>query len=95
MFSKKADCPLWRAPCKEHQCRWFINVIGQNPNTGEQINKWGCSMELLPMLVIENAQQTRQAGASIDSFRNEMVRANGVLGAQLALHDDRLRLTSE
>jgi len=52
-------------------------------------------MELLPMLVIENAQQTRQAGASIDSFRNEMVRANGVLGAQLALHDDRLRLTSE
>ena len=31
------------------------------------------------MLLIEGSQQTRQAGAAIESFRNEMVRANTVV----------------
>ena len=38
-------------------------------------------------MMIENSQQTRQAGASIESFRNEMVKANmatltGLMNAQ-------------
>mgnify|MGYP001558334119 CR=1 FL=1 len=73
---KKADCPFWRGACKEHQCRLYIQVKGLNPGTGEQINRWGCSFEFLPMLLIENSQQQRQTGASVDSFRNEMVVAN-------------------
>jgi hypothetical protein len=90
MFSSdKADCPLWRAPCKQQQCRWYIQVLGTNPNTGEQLNKWGCSMELLPMLMIENAQQSRQTGAAVESFRNEMVRANGVMAVQWKIKEDR------
>lgn len=80
--SKKADCPFWRGPCKEHQCRLYIQVIGHNPNTGEQINQFGCSFEFLPMLLIENAQQSRQTGAAVESFRNEMVNANGVVAIQ-------------
>jgi len=28
------------------------------------------------MLLIENSQQQRQTGAAVESFRNEMVRAN-------------------
>jgi len=28
------------------------------------------------MLLVENAMQSRQAGAAIESFRNEMVKAN-------------------
>lgn len=73
----KQDCPFWRGACKEHQCRLYIQVMGHNPNTGEQINKWGCSFEFLPMLLIENSQQQRQTGAAVESFRNEMVVANG------------------
>jgi hypothetical protein len=30
----------------------------------------------LPMLLIDGTQQGRQTGAAIESFRNEMVRAN-------------------
>ena len=35
-------------------------------------------MAMMPMLMIENSRQTSQAGAAIESFRNEMVKANMV-----------------
>ena len=31
---------------------------------------------MLPLLLIENSQQSRQTGAAVESFRNEMVTAN-------------------
>jgi len=94
MFGKKADCPFWRGPCKEHECRLYMQVIGQNTNTGEQINRWGCDVEFLPMLLIENAQQSRQTGAAVESFRNEVVRANTVLNVvhQIAQQDSHPKL---
>jgi hypothetical protein len=33
-------------------------------------------MAWMPMLMIENSQQQRHTGAAVESFRNEMVRAN-------------------
>ena len=33
-------------------------------------------MAWLPILIIENAQQSRSTGAAVESFRNEMVSAN-------------------
>jgi hypothetical protein len=30
----------------------------------------------MPVLLIENSQQQRQTGAAVESFRNEMVKAN-------------------
>jgi len=83
--AKNADCPLWRGPCREGKCRWWTHVIGTNPNTGETINKQGCAVEFLPMLLVENAQQARQAGASIDRFNNDMVKMNGVLAVQSSI----------
>ncbi len=50
--------------------------MGKNPNTGEDINQFDCAVTWLPMLLIEGSQQTRQSGAAIESFRNEMVRLN-------------------
>lgn len=86
MFSKeKADCPFWRGPCKEHACRLYTQVLGVNPNTGEQINKSGCAFEFLPMLMIENSQQQRQTGASVDGLRNEVARSHEVIPAQIAV----------
>jgi hypothetical protein len=85
MFGKdKADCPFWRGPCKEHACRLYIQVMGTNPNTGEQINKFGCSFEFLPMLMIENSQQQRHTCASVDGLRNEVARSNEVIPVQIA-----------
>jgi hypothetical protein len=64
-------------------CAWFIQVRGINPNTGKEVDEWACSMAWLPILMIENSQQQRQTGAAVESFRNEMVRANEQTGQML------------
>ena len=69
-------CPLIQKKCKEHDCKFFIQVMGKNPNTGQDVNEWNCAVTWLPMLLIEGSQQTRQAGSAIESFRNEMVKLN-------------------
>ena len=58
------------------KCNWFIQIRGMNPNTGQEVDEWGCSVAWLPHLLIENANQTRQAGAATESFRNEFVKSS-------------------
>lgn len=69
-------CPLLQKDCIQLKCNWFIQVRGKNMNTGQDVDEWGCSIAWLPHLLIENANQTREAGAAIESFRNESVKAN-------------------
>ena len=68
-------CPLLKKECVQLQCSWFIQVRGTDSNTGKEIDEWGCSISWLPHLLIENANQTRQAGAATESFRNEFVKS--------------------
>jgi hypothetical protein len=68
-------CPLIQKKCKEHGCKFYIQVMGKNPQTGQDVNEWNCAITWLPMLLIEGSQQTRHTGAAIESFRNEMVKA--------------------
>lgn len=73
----KANCPLDNFnPCRQLDCAWFLKIRGSNPNTGEDIDDWGCSIAWMPVLLIENSQMQRQTGAAVESFRNEMVKAN-------------------
>jgi hypothetical protein len=73
----KNGCPLYNfEPCKQLDCAWFVQVRGTNPNTGQEVDEWGCSIAWMPILLIENSQQQRQTGAAVESFRNEMVKAN-------------------
>lgn len=75
----KAQCPLNNFdPCRQLDCAWFMKIQGKNPQNGQDIDEWGCSMAWLPVLMIENSQQQRQTGAAVESFRNEMVKANEV-----------------
>lgn len=73
----KSNCPLNNfEPCKQLECAWFLKIQGTNPNSGKDVEEWGCSIAWLPVLMIENSQQQRQTGAAVESFRNEMVKAN-------------------
>ena len=38
------------------------------------MNMWDCAITWLPTLLLEGSQQTRQTGAAIESFRNEVVK---------------------
>ena len=69
-------CPLIKKDCIELKCAWFTQLRGHNPNTGEEIDDWGCAVGWLPVLLVENSQQQRSTGAAVESFRNEMVKAN-------------------
>jgi hypothetical protein len=72
-------CPLLDAPCMQMKCAWFTQLRGEHPQTRQPVDEWGCAVAWLPVLLIENAQQTREAGAAIESFRNEMVQDNAAL----------------
>ena len=73
----KQNCPLASFnPCRQFDCAWFMKISGKNPNTGVDTEEWGCAMAWLPVLLVENAQQSRSTGAAVESFRNEMVNQN-------------------
>lgn len=80
----KSNCPMDSfKPCRQLDCAWFTKIAGTNPNTGLPVEEWGCAVAWLPVLLIENSQQQRQTGAAVESFRNEMVRANQAIGPLL------------
>ena len=69
-------CPLLQKDCVQLQCAWFIQLRGTHPQTGKEIDEWGCATAWNPMLLIENAKVQRSTSAAVESFRNEMVKAN-------------------
>ena len=81
----KILCPLMGSECIEDgaikdgelvKCRFWVHVQGTNPQTGETVSNGDCAFCWTPVLLIENSQQQRQTGAAVESFRNEMVKAN-------------------
>ena len=83
-------CPFQLGePCVEHgeirmrngeptlvKCRFWINIMGQNPQTGETVNNYDCAMAWMPVLMIENSKVNRETGAAVESMRNETVKAS-------------------
>lgn len=78
----KIKCPATgfartcRAVLAECDCPKFVSVKMTNPQTGETVDKHGCVDSFLPLLLIEGAQQSRQTAAAVESFRNEVVKAD-------------------
>jgi len=64
-------CPLIGEDCLGLKCSWFTQIRGTNPQSGQEIDEWGCAVTWIPTLLIENSQQQRQTGAAVESFRNE------------------------
>ena len=74
--TKGSYCPLIKKDCIGLKCSWYTHVRGMNPNTGQEVDEWSCAINWLPMMLIENSQQQRSTRAAVESFRNEMVKAN-------------------
>jgi len=79
----KIICPMMGGePCVEDgairngelvKCRFWVNVMGKNPQTGETINNGDCAIAWTPVLLIENSKVNRETGAAVESMRNENV----------------------
>ena len=78
----KVKCPAtgFARSCREIvaecECPKFVHIRGADPQTGVLADKYGCVDSFLPLLLIENAQMSRQTGAAVESFRNEVIRAD-------------------
>lgn len=86
IFDPDGKCPLLNKKCIKHQCVWYNMLQGNNPQTGAPVQEWGCSIAWLPLLLVENNGKQIQTTAAVESFRNEMVKANMVT---LALVDQK------
>jgi hypothetical protein len=71
-------CPLFKSKRRLvcHKCAWYIHVRGMHPQTGEELDKWECSIVMQPILMIENSRQQHVNAAAITSLRNEVVEGN-------------------
>lgn len=69
-------CPLIKKECVGLKCAWFTRVQGYDKNTGKEVDEYQCAITWMPMLLVENSGTQRETGAAVESFRNEMVKAN-------------------
>lgn len=83
---KGTICPLHKQDVSKvcHKCPWYILVRGKNPQSEETIDNWGCAIQWLPTLLIEGAQQSRQTGAAVESFRNVFTEAGNQMLTAIA-----------
>jgi hypothetical protein len=72
-------CPFHQKDVSKvcHKCPLYVQMRGTDAQ-GNEHDEWGCSFAWMPILMLENSAQQRSTGAAVESFRNEMVKANAV-----------------
>ena len=72
-------CPFWKKKMSTvcHTCPMWVQVRGMNPNTGQETDRWDCSIALLTMMQLETAKEVRQTNASIDTMRSDNQKYHG------------------
>lgn len=71
-------CPYIGEACLEHGCMMYINVRGVHPQSGQEIDQWGCTFTWLPVLLIENSAKQIQTAAEIGALRDDISVAGAV-----------------
>jgi hypothetical protein len=88
IFDPDGTCPLLKKKCIKHRCIWYNMLQGKHPQTGLDVQEWGCSIAWLPLLLVENSGKISQTTAATESFRNEMVQSNNIMTKVLAQSGD-------
>ena len=69
------DGHLVKVECQTYDCAKYVQILGTDPQTGQEKNEWKCSDAWVPLLLVENSLATRQTNASVHSFRNDLTKA--------------------
>ena len=72
-------CPFIGKKCVESKCKFWTHLLGKNPQGDGVIDKFGCAIEFLPILLVENAQMVRMGVASTDKVANQVSHGNKIL----------------
>jgi len=72
----KRTCPLGhtcRKVVDDHieECMWFTKIVGNDPQTGEHIDRQECAIVWQPILMVENSSQIRGMTATMQGIRSE------------------------
>lgn len=78
-------CPFLNTECIQHKCMQFVHFTMKDPQTGRDRDEWTCSFSIMPMMMLENANQIRQVSASVDSMRNEVVVRQDIMNSAAVL----------
>lgn len=84
IFDPDGKCPLIQKKCIKHQCIWYNMLQGKHPQTGMDVQEWGCSIAWLPLLLVENSSKLTGVQSATESFRNEMVKGQNVMNQILS-----------
>jgi|TARA_Y100000114_G_scaffold66715_1_gene61171 hypothetical protein len=84
IFDPDGTCPLLKKKCIKHKCLWYNMLQGKHPQTGLDVQEWGCSIAWIPLLLVENSSKMTGVQAATESFRNEMVKGQSVMNNILA-----------
>lgn len=74
-----------------HKCPLYVQLRGSNPQTGQEVDQWSCSLAILPILMIETSQNARHTTAAVESFRNEVVKDNAAISSALQIASEAAR----
>lgn len=66
----KQRCGYTGKKCTEHDCKFWQQFRGQNPQTGKEEDKWECATVMIPLLLIDNSRQIMSVAAATESTRN-------------------------
>ena len=84
IFDPDGTCPLLKKKCIKHKCLWYNMLQGKHPQTGLDVQEWGCSIAWIRLLLVENSSKMTGVQAATESFRNEMVKGQSVMNNILA-----------
>jgi hypothetical protein len=78
IHESKEICPLMKSKRELvcHKCAWYTHIRGMHPQTGEEIDRWDCSISLLPILMIETGRQMGTANEALVALRNDFTEGN-------------------
>ena len=65
-------CPLIGEDCRELECSWWTCINGIIPQTGEPISEWGCAVQWMPILQVDNTKlfiKTVQQSNRLETLR--------------------------
>ena len=68
--------PLLKDGCIENQCMFWVHMYGRDGNSDKMIDVFDCSIRWLPNLMTETRAASDRVAASVQDFRNHMIRQN-------------------
>lgn len=70
----RKDFPEDQATGQKLSCRWWVHVVGKEPQSEKPVDHFDCTMAWMPVLQIEGAQMTRMVTAAVDKTATEVRR---------------------